>query len=266
MIRRWSSAGTLLVIALIVAPSALPGQDKKPAPDAKPAPDVKPSPDAKPAPDVKSAPAPKELVFKGTLTGLEQEVAHTVPLRKDQTYTISVDSRGFITDMRLEDAQGKKLKLAAGGSSFKAPADGLFRLLISSPGGSTGQYVVSVRPVNLTAAAPGEVLNVGQDGLSIEAVLTKEDPLDKVRKMHCRIYDVNMQGGKTYVVDLVSKQFDAFLRLEDAAGKQLAHDDDSGGGTNARIRFNAPHDGVFRIIATSFGPQTGLFLLKVRQE
>jgi hypothetical protein len=142
----------------------------------------------------------------------------------------------------------------------------MFRLLVSSPGGSSGQYVLSVRPINFTQVQSGEVLAVGPEGLNVEAVLSREDPLDKVRKKHCRIYDVKMNGGKTYVIDLMSKQFDAFLRLEDAAGKQLAQDDDSGGGNDARIRFKAPASGVYRIIATSFNLETGLFLLKVREE
>jgi hypothetical protein len=240
--------GMLLAVTLLLQPALLLGQDKKEPVREKP------------------PVAPKEVVFKGTLTGLEQEITHVVPLQKDQAYIITTDSRGFITQIQIEDEQGNKLAPPAGSVSYKAPHDGPFRLLVSSPGGSSGQYVVSVRPVNLTKTAVGEVLAVGAEGLSVEAVLTKQDPLDKVRKKHCRPYDVRMSGGKTYVIDLISKQFDAFLRLEDAAGKQLAQDDDSGGANNARIRFKAPSDGVYRIIATSFGMETGLFQLKVKEE
>jgi hypothetical protein len=241
------SLGTSLAVTLLLQPALLSGQDKKPA-----------------VPD--KAPAAKEMLLKGTLTALEQEITHIVPLQRDQAYSITADSRGFFTHVQIEDGQGNKLMPPSGSLSYKAPHDGPFRLLVSSPGGSCGQYVVSVRPITLTTTAPGEVLTVGAEGLSVEAVLTKEDPLDKVRKKHCRPYDVRMSGGKTYVIDLISKQFDAFLRLEDAAGKELGRDDDSGGANNARIRFKPPADGVYRIIATSFGLETGLFQLKVKEE
>jgi hypothetical protein len=240
--------GTLLALAILVPSARIPGDETKPEKSEKPAPNS------------------KEVVLKGTLSALQQEGAHAVPLKKDQAYNITTDSRGFFTHIEIVDASGKKLASGTGSTTFKAPEDGIFRLLVSSPGGSSGQYVLSVRAVNLTPTTPGEVLTIGGDGLSIEAVLSKDDPLDKVRKKHCRTYDVEMSGGKTYIIDLISKQFDAFLRLEDAAGKKLAQDDDSGGGTNARIRFKAPSDGVYRIFATSFGMETGLFLLKVKEE
>ena len=54
-------------------------------------------------------------------------------------------------------------------------------------------------------------------------------------------------------------------RLENAAGQQLAQDDDSGGMLNARIVFSAPADGWYRIIVTSFSPKaSGNYTLRVR--
>ncbi len=118
----------------------------------------------------------------------------------------------------------------------------------------------------MTPTKPGEIFTVGPEELAIEAMLSKDDPLDKVRHKRCRVYDVKLKMTAKYVIDMTSKQFDSFLRLEDAAGKQLAQDDDSGGNNNARIRFTPPADGVYRIYATSFGMESGLFELKVREE
>jgi hypothetical protein len=249
MLDCWRMLATFLALALLT-PAALAGQDTE---DDKPAPQPKPS-------------APKEVVLKGTLTALEQEVVHALPLKGEQSYIITSDSPGFFIQVRIDDGAGKQLMTLSGNKTFKAPDDGMFRLLVSSPGGSSGQYVVSLRPINFKAVKAGEVLTVGPEGLAVEGALSKEDPLDKGHKKHCRVYDVKMIAGKTYVIDLMSKQFDAFLRLEDAAGKQLAQDDDSGGGNNARIRFKAPQEGVYRIIATTFNVETGQFLLKVREE
>jgi hypothetical protein len=187
-------------------------------------------------------------------------------LKKDQTYLITVESRGFFTTTHVEDGQKKRLATFTGSTTFKAPHDAPLRLLVSSPGGSSGQYLIRVQPVNLTPTKPGTVFEVGKEGLAFESVLTREDPLDMVRKRHCKLYDVQFKAGKAYVIDLASKQFDAFLRLEDSAGAKLAQDDDSGGGRNARIKYKAPRDDVYRIYATSLGMESGLFQLKVREE
>jgi hypothetical protein len=65
----------------------------------------------------------------------------------------------------------------------------------------------------------------------------------------------------------VSKDFDAYLRIEDEQGKELAWNDDGGGERNARIAFRAPADGVYRVIATTFHDKAvGKFVLNVRSE
>jgi hypothetical protein len=181
-------------------------------------------------------------------------------------YTVNMNSRGFFVDIRIENGQGQKVGSLAGSSTFKAPESGRFKLSVYSPGGSSGQYAINMRPLHLTPTKPGEILAVGPDGLNVEAILTEDDPLDKVRNKHCRTYDVQLKMKSKYVIDMISKQFDSFLRLENAFGKQLAQDDDSGGNNNARILFTAPADGIYRIYATSFGMQGGLFELKVREE
>src|SRR5437868_2605837 len=112
--------GLLLALAALLFPALSPGQDQKAVKDDKPA-----SKDS------------KEQVFKGTLTGLTQEVAHVVPLMKDQAYTVSAESRGFFTEIRIDDGKDKKtLIVVAGSKTFKSPGDGVFRFLVSSPGGS----------------------------------------------------------------------------------------------------------------------------------
>jgi hypothetical protein len=85
--------------------------------------------------------------------------------------------------------------------------------------------------------------------------------LNKPHKVH----EVKMAAGKSYQIDLVSGNFDSFLRLEDEDGKQLAQDDDGGGFPNARIMFKAPKDGMYRIIATTFDGKTGAYTLTVKK-
>ena len=106
------------------------------------------------------------------------------------------------------------------------------------------------------------------DAFKIEGKLTKDDPADKVlkRSPH-KAHDFKMKAGAIYLIDMVSKDpkvLDAFLRLEDSAGKNLAMDDDSGGYPNARILFKAPKDDTYRIIATAYSGD-GDYTLKVKE-
>jgi len=106
---------------------------------------------------------------------------------------------------------------------------------------------------------------VQDDLFKADGQLTNDDPKDRVRtsSVH-KVHTVKMTAGKTYTIDLVSGDFDAYLRLEDSMGKQLAADDDSGGELNARILFQAPRDDTYRIIATTFLGGTGHYTLTVR--
>jgi HEAT repeat protein len=102
-------------------------------------------------------------------------------------------------------------------------------------------------------------------GFEVQGVLTAGDPFDRARPTCYHVVHIyRMKAGQTYTIDMTS-MWDNFLRLEDAQGRQLAQDDDSGGNLNARIIFRAPSDGSYRIIATSFAPgATGSYTLKVR--
>jgi hypothetical protein len=102
------------------------------------------------------------------------------------------------------------------------------------------------------------------EGMQIMGKLSPDDPKDKMTGKPRKAHEFKMIAGKTYQIDLVSRAFDSFLRLEDESGKQLAFDDDGGGFPNARILFKAPKDGTYRIIATSYDGKTGDYRLTAR--
>jgi hypothetical protein len=82
------------------------------------------------------------------------------------------------------------------------------------------------------------------------------------------VYPVKLTAGKTYVIDMIAAKqvrLDPFLRLHDSAGKQLAEDDDSGGGLNARIVFRASVTDTYQITATRL-TGTGPFSLEVKEQ
>ena len=101
----------------------------------------------------------------------------------------------------------------------------------------------------------------------LKGKLAETDPKDVGRpECFCKIYTIKLEAGKSYQFDCTS-DWDNWLRIEDAKGKQLAEDDDSGGGTNAQIVFECKTAGEYRVIVTSFnGGDTGEFTLNVAKK
>jgi peroxiredoxin len=102
--------------------------------------------------------------------------------------------------------------------------------------------------------------------MRFEGKLTADDPKDPQRQGPSKIHVVKLKDGKTYTIDMVSKQLDSYLRLEDSKGNQLDEDDDSGGDLNARIVFNCSKAGDYKVICTSFNPQgVGSYTLTIKE-
>lgn len=114
--------------------------------------------------------------------------------------------------------------------------------------------------VNPGATSEGKVIFQTKD------FLTEKDPKDRVQaQSHRKVFTIKLLAGKHYFIDMQSSDLDPYLRLEDAAGKTLLYDDDSGGDLNARIDYIPSADTEYRIIATSYRTATGAFSLTVRQ-
>ena len=82
-------------------------------------------------------------------------------------------------------------------------------------------------------------------------------------------FQVQLEQGKTYVIDMVSTEMDSYLRLYNPAGVKIAEDDDGGGFPNARIRIMATQAGSYQIDATVFGGvgvNGASYVLTVREE
>jgi peroxiredoxin len=113
------------------------------------------------------------------------------------------------------------------------------------------------------AVAQNAVIKV-ENNYKVPGKLTADDPKDTVRDARAKIYRVEFKAGRVYTIDMSSRQFDSYLRLEDSAGRQLDEDDDSGGNLDARIIFNCTKDGEYRVIATSLGEATGNYTLSIK--
>ena len=185
---------------------------------------------------------------------------YILKMKAGKGYKIQLESTDFIPLVCVEDEKGNRLMDGSRANNqgsrvhFTPTKSGTYRLIATTLGaGQTGFFKMTVYP-----ALPRKTLLAKQDKL------TTKDKFDRIRRTsYCKIYQVKMTQGKEYEINM-SSQFDTYLRLEDNNNNQLAQDDDGGTGLNSRLIFRAPRTGVYRVIATTFGPnQTGNFLLNV---
>jgi WD40 repeat protein len=200
-----------------------------------------------------------------------------VQLAADKIYRLEMTgSKALDVSFRVEDGQGKGLARSArpaqdGGvkahAAFYCPKDGVYQVFASSSSGRTGPFALNVR-IDSSPLDPATPLTLENGMSEIIGELTAADPMDRLRiDSACKIYSLDLAAGKTYQIDMITRTtgFDPYLRLEDAEGKQLAKDDDSGGFPNARIVFPCERAGTYRIIATAY-EKTGAYLLRVQEK
>lgn len=76
------------------------------------------------------------------------------------------------------------------------------------------------------------------------------------------LFAIQLMAGQSYTFNLTGAAgSDTYLRLLNANGTQLALDDDSGPGTNARITFTAQTAGTYYLEASNYGTGTGAYTL-----
>jgi WD40 repeat protein len=191
---------------------------------------------------------------------------HAALLRAGRRYAVDLKGGRFIDVLRIEAPDGVPLAEVGGFGPnpqviLQPVVDVACKVIVTTAApGATGEYRLTIREVQAPLFERLAVPSVR------EGELTAASPLDSVRKTSRQnTYEVYLNSGITYTVRLRSDDFDAFLRLENSSGKQLAFNDDSEGTLNSRIDFVPPDSGVYRLIATTFrAGATGRYVLTVR--
>ncbi|MFO0966341.1 MAG: PPC domain-containing protein [Gemmataceae bacterium] len=208
---------------------------------------------------------PKVIVKVGDETLSLPSKTFQVKLEAGKSYRIAMNAAAG-TDLDcflvLQDKDGKQLAFDDDGGGglnslieFTPKAAGVYKVFAAALDGAGGFTL------KITAAEPAKAkrLKVGA-----EVTRVTDSLKDDSKRL---LFEVELKAGKSYRIDLMSKAFDTFLIVQDSAGADLASDDDSGDGTDSRLVFRAPKDGVYRIVATSFSrSETGEFVLEVREE
>ena len=151
------------------------------------------------------------------------------------------------------------------------PATGTFRLLANAwQKGHYGRYTVRLRGLGMASenipssgVLPGTVGQIMR-GQTVSGELSPSDRTLSDSSVY-QAWTYVGHAGESIQVDVVSSDFDAYAIIQDGNGVKLADDDDSGGGTNARIIYTLPYTGAYRIVANTYKKGSyGAYSLSVR--
>lgn len=189
---------------------------------------------------------------------------HAFPMAARTLYVVDLRGHGLDPFLRI---QGPEKALGWDDDSaghlnsriiFEQGKEGTYDFIATTfAGGAVGNYCLVLWEGNI---GPGHIL------FETYGRLEAGDPRDAVRtdSPH-RLHKVFLDDGVSYDVQLRSKDFDAYLRVEDEKGNQLGFDDDGGGGRDSLFTFTANRTGWHRVIATTYRGGAGNYVLTVRR-
>ncbi len=212
---------------------------------------------------------------------------YQVKMKGGTKYVLNMASDDLDSFLVVQDADGKQLAFdddSGKGNSgldakldFTAPRDGTYKVFAASLKG-TGKFALTIRQAGAAAVQPaeGKVYTIGKGGLKINGAIDANDKrvavrppgIDKDFPLPAKMYQVKMTAGAKYQVLMRSDDLDSVLVIHDAGGKQVAFDDDSGGGTNgldSKLFIVPAKTGTYKVYAVSL-KGTGKFTLTITRE
>ena len=148
------------------------------------------------------------------------------------------------------------------------PRDGRYRIIATGfQENSRGHYTLSLSGWEAPdAPAAGQVAAI-EVGQTRDGVLEPGDEMAGDGPYQDR-WTFDARAGQRLTIDMMSTDLDSYLTLLGPDGSQLASDDDSGEGKNARISYRSPVAQRLSIICTSYGEtlRSGAYRLCVTEE
>lgn len=161
-------------------------------------------------------------------------------------YLLLLAPTGEVVAEADEGGGGTNPRIRAG-----LPITGEYTLLVTSPtAGSEGTFTLELLGAEPISAKPPATLT---PGTMQRANMAPQIGGTRVSDR----YLVAAKGGQYIDARMSAESFDPLLTLIGPSGDLLATDDDSGGGTNARIRYTLPTTGNYTLIASRFDATTG---------
>jgi serine protease Do len=109
-----------------------------------------------------------------------------------------------------------------------------------------------------------QVNNIAVNGPAVKGVLGDESNVLEFDGSFFNAYTFRANAGQRLTIDMVSNEIDAYLILLDPNGRDIAQNDDGGGGTNARLMTVVPATGTYTVLANSYSSgEAGEYELRV---
>ncbi|MEM7445821.1 MAG: PPC domain-containing protein [Pseudomonadota bacterium] len=205
---------------------------------------------------------------------------YSVQLDAGQTYTIDVEGQatgqGSLGDplLILQDSNGAELAQNDDGGvglnsslPFTPDATGEYIIGVTSFGGSTGDFLVSVSSDTAVATTATDQADdfhastgtTGRLALGSSATGELETAGD------ADWFAIDLQAHQLVILDLEGAPSgggtlsDPLMVVYDQNGAEVARNDDGGDGLNSRLEFNAPTAGTYYVQAGAFGGATGTY-------
>jgi peroxiredoxin len=185
--------------------------------------------------------------------------AYTFKAEPGKAYRFELTGAQFQPKLQLLDENDRLLKQVMGGFgggqptrlNYRGSAAGGFRLLVTSgQAGATGSYTLTITEAAAKEAKSTTLELQAGKPTTVQAALNDEDETDAQSKPY-KEYAFTVEAGKTYRVEMLGKNFDPFLVLKDAAGKQLRQHDYTGEIHTSRVVYRFEKAGAYRITAST---------------
>lgn len=111
-----------------------------------------------------------------------------------------------------------------------------------------------------------DVTPITANGSTVVGQLSPRSNVLDFDQSYFNVYTLDLAAGDRVTVDMRSQDLNAYLILVAPNGEELAQDNDSAGGTDARVVAAAPISGTYSILANSRDPgETGRYQLRVQR-
>ncbi len=147
-----------------------------------------------------------------------------------------------------DDANGRDAAI-----TVRAAAAGRYTAFATTYGDQprVGAYRIQLTTVTGDFADPGTVQSIG-DGETKTGQLESGDSTTPGGGFN-DIYQLRAPRTGMVSLSLTSTELDPYLTLQDSAGTELTHDDDSGEGNNAFITWPVTAGTMYRLVVSTFG-------------
>jgi len=124
-----------------------------------------------------------------------------------------------------------------------------------------GDQILGVLVVPVSGPVPNVV---------ITGTLTPLDLLEPRYPSGHHVHPLMLDKGTTYIIEMLSSDFDTYLMVEDNAGALLAQNDEgtilTNQALNSRVVFRPTTTDTYRLVATAFSPEgAGNYMITVRE-